>query len=61
MIYITIILPDTPPVVLPDVDGVIITAGWDAGDKVTEKCSEIDNSAIYIYYMYFSIANIMRS
>ena len=37
------ILPDTPFVVLPDVEGVIITAGWGAGDKVAEKWSEIDN------------------
>ena len=59
MIYITIILPDTPLVVLPDVEGVTITAGWDAGDKVAEKCSEIDNWTVYIYYMYFSRANIM--
>ena len=37
------ILPDTPFVVFPDVEGVIITAGWVAGDQVTEKWSEIDN------------------
>ena len=31
------ILPDTPFVVLPDVEGAIITAGWGAGDKVAEN------------------------
>ena len=53
------ILPDTPLVVLPDVEGVIITAGWGAGDKVAEKWSEIDNWEVYIYYMYFSTVNII--
>ena len=27
------VLPDTALVVFPDVEGVIITAGWGAGDK----------------------------
>ena len=40
------ILPDTPFVVLPDVEGVIITTGCGAGEKVAEKWSEIDNSAV---------------
>ena len=31
------VLPDTGLVVLPDVEGVIITAGWGAGDKVAEN------------------------
>ena len=49
------ILPHTPFVVLPDVEGVIITAGA----KVAEKWSEIDNWEVYIYYVYFSRANII--
>ena len=53
------ILPDTALVVLPDVKGVIITAGWGASDKVAEKWSEIDNWKVYIYNMYFSRANII--
>ena len=31
------ILPDTPLMVFPDVQGVIITEGCGAGDKVAEK------------------------
>ena len=37
------VLPDTALVVFPDVEGIIITAGWGAGDKVAEKLWEIDN------------------
>ena len=53
------VLPDTHLVVFPDVEGVIITAGWGAGDKVAEKWSEMDNWEVYIYDMYFSTANII--
>ena len=31
------ILPDTPLVELPDVEGVIITEAWGAGDREAEK------------------------
>ena len=31
------VLPDTALVVFTDVQGVIITAGWGAGDKVAEN------------------------
>ena len=31
------ILPDSPLVELPDVDGVFITEGWGAGDREAEK------------------------
>ena len=53
------VLPDTALVVFPDVEGVIITAGWGAGDKVAEKWWEIDIWEVYIYDMYFSRANII--
>ena len=53
------VLPDTALVVFPDVDGVIITAGWGAGDKVAEKWWEIDNWEVYIYDTYFWRANII--
>ena len=53
------ILPDTPLVVLLDVDGVIIIEGWGAGDKVAEKWLEIINWEVNIYYMSFSTANII--
>ena len=53
------VLPDTALVVFPDVQGVIITAGWGASDKVAEKWWEIDNWEIYIYNMYFSRGNII--
>ena len=53
------VLPDTALVVFPDVEWVIITAGWGAGDKVAEKWWEIDNWEVYIYNMYFSRANII--
>ena len=53
------VLPDTALVVFPDVEGVIITAGWDAGDKVAEKWWEVDNWKVYIYNMYFSRGNII--
>ena len=57
------VLPYTPLVVFPDVEGVIITAGWGAGDNVADKWSEIDNWEVYIYwyvllkskYHYYSI------
>ena len=52
------VLPDTALVVFPDVEGVIITAGWGAGDKVAEKWWEIDNWEVYIHDIYFSRANI---
>ena len=53
------VLPDTALVVFPDVEGVIITAGWGAGDKVPERWWETDNWDVYIYDMYFSRANII--
>ena len=31
------VLPDTALVVFPDVEGVIVSAGWGAGGKVAER------------------------
>ena len=53
------VLPDTALVVFPDLEGVIITAGWGAGDKVAKRWLEIDNWEVYIYNMYFSRRNII--
>ena len=53
------VLPDTALAVFPDVEGVIITAGYGTGDKVAEKWWKIDSWEVYIYNMYFSRANII--
>ena len=53
------VLPHTALVVFPDVEGVIITAGCSAGNKVAERWWEIDNWEVYIYNMYFSRGHII--
>ena len=46
------VLPDSALVVFPDVEGVIITAGWGAGDKVAEKWWEIRQlRSLHIQYV----------
>ena len=53
------VLPDTALVVFPDVEGVIITAGWGVGDKVAEKMMRNRQlRSLHIQYV-FSRGNII--